>query len=134
MLKRRTDKPRKRRQTLTLNWLWFLVIWRKGWDSNSRDPCGPASFQDWCLKPLGHPSKIGLPNTPSLSANPQRNRRPRRGVTASREPRMCGVSRENATFPRSRLILLEIGSVLSQQMAAGGAVVSVTATRPQEWR
>jgi hypothetical protein len=31
---------------------------------------------------------------------------------------MCVVSRKNATFPRTRLILLEIGSVLSQQTAA----------------
>jgi hypothetical protein len=36
--------------------------------------------------------------------------------------------------PCSRLILLEIGSVLSQQMAARGAIVSVTATRPRERR
>jgi hypothetical protein len=93
-----------------------------------------SEFQDWCLKPLGHPSNIGLPNTPSLSANPQRNPRSRHGVIAPREPRMCGVSRENATFPRSGLILLEIGSVLSQQTAARGGIVSVTATRPQEWR
>src|SRR3954452_17763351 len=30
--------------------------WRKGWDSNPRWTCAHASFQDWCLKPLGHPS------------------------------------------------------------------------------
>src|SRR5262249_52229152 len=30
--------------------------WRMGWDSNPRDPCGPAGFQDRCLQPLGHPS------------------------------------------------------------------------------
>ena len=29
---------------------------RRGWDSNPRDPCGPAGFQDRCLQPLGHPS------------------------------------------------------------------------------
>jgi hypothetical protein len=45
---------------------------------------------------------------------------------------MCGVSRKNATFPRSRLILLEIGSVLSQQTAARCGIVSVAATRLQE--
>jgi hypothetical protein len=27
-----------------------------GWDSNPRDPCGSAGFQDRCLQPLGHPS------------------------------------------------------------------------------
>ena len=27
-----------------------------GWDSNPRDPCEPAGFQDRCLQPLGHPS------------------------------------------------------------------------------
>jgi hypothetical protein len=30
--------------------------WRRGWDSNPRWTCAHASFQDWCLKPLGHPS------------------------------------------------------------------------------
>ena len=29
-----------------------------GWDSNPRYPCGHAGFQDRCLKPLGHPSKL----------------------------------------------------------------------------
>src|ERR1700731_1145760 len=53
---------------------------------------------------------------------------------ALRGRRMCGVSRENATFPHSRLILLEIGSVLSQQTATRCAIVSVTATRPQRLR
>ncbi len=32
--------------------------WRKGWDSNPRWACTHAGFQDRCLKPLGHPSKI----------------------------------------------------------------------------
>ena len=27
-------------------------------DSNPRYPCGHAGFQDRCLKPLGHPSKL----------------------------------------------------------------------------
>src|SRR5580704_364238 len=48
------------------------------------------------------------------------------------KPRMCGVSRKNATIPRSRLILLEIGSVLSQQTAVRRAII--TATRLQGWR
>ena len=30
--------------------------WRMGWDSNPRCSCPHASFQDWSLKPLGHPS------------------------------------------------------------------------------
>ncbi len=30
--------------------------WRMGWDSNPRDGCPPAGFQDRCLQPLGHPS------------------------------------------------------------------------------
>jgi hypothetical protein len=33
------------------------------------------------------------------------------------------VSRKNATFPRSRLILLEIGRVLSQQSGAMRAMI-----------
>jgi hypothetical protein len=34
--------------------------WRKGWDSNPRCPCRHAGFQDRCLKPLGHPSDLGI--------------------------------------------------------------------------
>ena len=30
--------------------------WRMGWDSNPRDACTPAGFQDRSLQPLGHPS------------------------------------------------------------------------------
>ena len=31
-----------------------LLLWRRGWDSNPRDPCEPDSFQDCSLQPLGH--------------------------------------------------------------------------------
>ena len=31
-------------------------LWRRGWDSNPRDPFGPNGFQDRRLQPLGHPS------------------------------------------------------------------------------
>src|ERR1044071_6861460 len=34
------------------------VFWRMGWDSNPREACAPAGFQDRCLQPLGHPSAI----------------------------------------------------------------------------
>ena len=30
---------------------------RMGWDSNPRYAQTYASFQDWCLRPLGHPSR-----------------------------------------------------------------------------
>jgi site-specific DNA recombinase len=33
-----------------------VLKWRMGWDSNPREACTPAGFQDRCLKPLGHPS------------------------------------------------------------------------------
>jgi hypothetical protein len=33
-------------------------LWRKGWDSNPRWACTHGGFQDRCLKPLGHPSKL----------------------------------------------------------------------------
>src|SRR6516164_4429843 len=36
------------------------MYWRMGWDSNPRYPCGHAGFQDRCLKPLGHPSKLSI--------------------------------------------------------------------------
>src|SRR5262249_7638589 len=31
---------------------------RKGWYSNPRGACTPGGFQDRCLKPLGHPSRL----------------------------------------------------------------------------
>ena len=34
--------------------------WRMGWDSNPRDACTPAGFQDRCLQPLGHPSVVPI--------------------------------------------------------------------------
>jgi hypothetical protein len=36
----------------------FQLDWRTGWDSNPRESCPSAGFQDRCLKPLGHPSKL----------------------------------------------------------------------------
>ncbi len=33
--------------------------WRMGWDSNPRCGCPHGGFQDRCLKPLGHPSRVG---------------------------------------------------------------------------
>ena len=36
------------------------IAWRRGWDSNPRTPCDVASFQDWCLQPLGHLS-VAIP-------------------------------------------------------------------------
>jgi hypothetical protein len=30
--------------------------WRRGWDSNPRDPFRPDGFQDRCIQPLCHPS------------------------------------------------------------------------------
>ena len=41
------------------NWLW-----RMGWDSNPRDPLGPAGFQDRYLQPLGHPSLAARTDVP----------------------------------------------------------------------
>ena len=72
----RKHKPRKSMIKLgqIQNWKWIRGLrlaaavhsfissmraahaWRTGWDSNPRGPCGPAGFQDRCLKPLGHPS------------------------------------------------------------------------------
>jgi site-specific DNA recombinase len=34
--------------------------WRMGWDSNPRRACTLGGFQDRCLKPLGHPSCLGV--------------------------------------------------------------------------
>jgi hypothetical protein len=41
---------------ITLYALSDITIWRMGRDSNPRDACAPAGFQDRCLQPLGHPS------------------------------------------------------------------------------
>ena len=35
-----------------------MTAWRRGWDSNPRDPFGPNGFQDRRLQPLGHPSGL----------------------------------------------------------------------------
>jgi hypothetical protein len=32
-------------------------MWRRGWDSNPRSPCGDAGFQDRCIQPLCHLSE-----------------------------------------------------------------------------
>lgn len=44
-----------------------VLKWRMGRDSNPRDPCEPAGFQDRCLQPLGHPSSSGS-EAPSIGA------------------------------------------------------------------
>ncbi len=33
---------------------------RRGWDSNPRSACTLAGFQDQCLRPLGHPSRVAI--------------------------------------------------------------------------
>jgi hypothetical protein len=33
-----------------------MTDWRRGWDSNPRDPFGPNGFQDRRFQPLTHPS------------------------------------------------------------------------------
>ena len=35
-----------------------LHMWRRGWDSNPRNPQRFNGFQDRLLKPLGHPSEL----------------------------------------------------------------------------
>ena len=51
------------RRAVTLAWVSARRLcaacrpfWRMGWDSNPRDPCGSAGFQDRCFQPLSHPS------------------------------------------------------------------------------
>ncbi len=34
------------------------VVWRRGWDSNPRDPFGPNGFQDRRSQPLSYPSPV----------------------------------------------------------------------------
>jgi site-specific DNA recombinase len=47
-----------------------VLKWRMGWDSNPRDPCEPAGFQDRCLQPLDHPSAIVIRySTPEARAS-----------------------------------------------------------------
>ena len=43
----------------------FKELWRRGWDSNPRYGLPHAGFQDRCLKPLGHPSRIVVQFLPS---------------------------------------------------------------------
>src|SRR5215216_225227 len=42
-------------------------LWRRGWDSNPRWICTHGGFQDRCLKPLGHPSKLLIPSESCIS-------------------------------------------------------------------
>jgi hypothetical protein len=37
---------------------FVALAWRTEWDSNPRESCPSAGFQDRCLKPLGHPSVL----------------------------------------------------------------------------
>ena len=61
-------------------------------DSNPRDPFGPVSFQDCCLRPLGQPSVVtGMP------------------VKVSRSPSLCCYAKDrflsrSSTPPRRRAI------------------------------
>jgi hypothetical protein len=41
-------------------------VWRKGWDSNPRETCASAGFQDRCIRPLCHPSTTRQLNRPGL--------------------------------------------------------------------
>src|SRR6188768_602142 len=68
------------------------VSWRMGRDSNPRDACASAGFQDRCLQPLGHPSTTVLSATIE-ELPPGCNRR--WTITASTRP--CEVGRREAT-------------------------------------
>ena len=57
----------------------FSCSWRMGWDSNPRNRCRFAGFQDRSLQPLGHPSVPTVPSPSDLG----RQRKPRlhRGIS-----------------------------------------------------
>jgi len=68
--------------------------WRKGWDSNPRWTCAHASFQDWCLKPLGHPSKpvvLGIRLLPDLRPDGLTQSRSRRFLWFGPACGQCGL-------------------------------------------
>ena len=48
--------------------------WRRGWDSNPRDPFGPNGFQDRRFQPLTHPSGIFQFSWQILAFQPRRAR------------------------------------------------------------
>ena len=48
--------------------------WRRGWDSNPRDPFGPNGFQDRRFQPLTHPSGVFQFNWQILAFQPCRSR------------------------------------------------------------
>ncbi len=62
------------------------IGWRMGWDSNPRDACTPAGFQDRCLQPLGHPS----PRLPTIATWPRTAKTPR--AAGARAPRTTAKS------------------------------------------
>ena len=39
---------------------YLTTAWRRGWDSNPRDPFGPNGFQDRRFQPLTHPSGTAI--------------------------------------------------------------------------
>jgi hypothetical protein len=41
---------------VTLSRNSLIIRWRRGWDSNPRNPCGLSGFQDRRNRPLYHPS------------------------------------------------------------------------------
>ena len=44
-----------------------LTGWRRGWDSNPRDPFRPNGFQDRRFQPLTHPSAVPGPRQTNRS-------------------------------------------------------------------
>jgi hypothetical protein len=56
-------------------------VWRRGWDSNPRDPCGPGSLARSCLKPLDHPSAINTTAIPAPCA--LNSARPSKGASST---------------------------------------------------
>lgn len=64
----------------------YSINWRKGWDSNPRWAFTHGGFQDRCLKPLGHPSRLrqSMPSGARFGKVPPEKRMRRREAGALR--------------------------------------------------
>src|SRR5579862_7125130 len=92
--------------------------WRRGWDSNPRDPFGPNGFQDRRSQPLSYPSIGFSPQMLHISAAHFR-------FTAS-----ILACKKGKSSCRTALGLSDIGLAVSRKPK--GSVLIVTSSEPCE--
>src|SRR5215470_8298714 len=81
-----------------------IVVWRTEWDSNPRESCPSAGFQDRCLKPLGHPSGADKSITCGAVSMNKCERRLRRTAGAPRKTGLVRFSRNQTAISSERCL------------------------------